>query len=56
MSFLWYWPLPKDLSGFWDFDKWKAKQTWQPMRSEQSGTHLCHAMLLPRRESADALA
>src|SRR5436190_540275 len=39
MSFLWYWPLPKDLSGFWDFDKWKQKQTWKPIKSEQSGTH-----------------
>src|SRR3954467_5170547 len=39
MSFLWYWPLPKDTSGFWEFDKWKTKQTWQPIKSEQSGTH-----------------
>src|SRR5690349_8971376 len=32
MSFLWYWP-----GGGWDFEKWKARQTWKPITSVQSG-------------------
>ncbi|HWB53274.1 MAG TPA: prolyl oligopeptidase family serine peptidase [Tepidisphaeraceae bacterium] len=37
MSFLWYWP--DNGAGSWNFDKWKAIQTWKPVHSEQSGTH-----------------
>ncbi len=44
MSFLWYWP-----AGGWDFDKWKARQSWTPIKSDQSGTH---ELLPPLREAA----
>jgi dienelactone hydrolase len=46
MSFLWYWP-----AGGWDFDKWKSRRTWQPIRSEQSGTH---ELVPPCEENATA--
>ncbi|MFD2082519.1 Dienelactone hydrolase family protein [Actinopolymorpha cephalotaxi] len=32
MSYLWYWP-----DGGWDFAAWKARQSWEPVVSEQSG-------------------
>lgn len=28
MTYLWYWP-----SGGWDFDAWRARQTWRPERA-----------------------
>ncbi|MGW0229950.1 alpha/beta hydrolase family protein [Actinopolymorpha singaporensis] len=33
MSYLWYWP-----DGGWDFAAWKARQTWESVVSEQSGS------------------
>lgn len=31
MSYLWYWP-----SGGWDYDAWKARDSWQPPRYEEA--------------------
>ncbi|MET9018431.1 dienelactone hydrolase family protein [Actinopolymorpha sp. NPDC004070] len=33
MSYLWYWP-----DGGWDFEAWKARRSWEPVISEQSGS------------------
>lgn len=35
MSYLWYWPDNNPDS--WHFERWRQAQTWQPVRSEQSG-------------------
>ena len=48
MSFLWYWP-----AGGWDFDVWKRRQTWEPIRSAQSGQAEPIPLLVPGATRAD---
>ena len=48
MSYLWYWP-----AGGWDFDVWKRRQSWEPIRSEQSGQAEPLPLIAPGTSRAD---